>query len=135
MPVKGGTRILVVDDSPDLRSYLKLLLEGAGYDVVTAGNGNRAIEFQRETPCGVLVTDIFMPEGDGLETIARFRREFPTVRIIAISGGGRQMTGEKYLGLASIVGADATLPKPFESADLLQTLDRLLSAKSGKKEQ
>lgn len=124
-------RVLVVDDNEDLRLSMKLLLERAGYDVVTAADGNRALELQREFARDVLITDIFMPEADGMETIARFKREFPAVKIVAMSAGGRQMKIHSYLMAAGVVGADATLRKPFESATLLETLRNLFSAESG----
>ena len=119
-----------MDDDADMRLSMKLLLERAGYEVGTAPTGNRALELQRQAPCDVLITDIFMPDVDGLETIARFKREFPSVRIIAISGGTKNIMGGKYLSLANIVGADASLPKPFEKTALLEVLRGLTSARS-----
>jgi len=127
MTFKAKGRILVVDDNEDVRLSMKLLLERAGYEVTVAPDGNRALELQRECPCQVLVTDIFMPEADGMETIERFRREFRTVKIVAMSAGGRQMGSRRYLATAGDVGADATLQKPFEAATLLETLRGLLS--------
>lgn len=131
MVYKSTTRVLIVDDNADMRLSIKLLLERAGYEVGTAPTGNRAFELQRQAPCDVLITDIFMPDVDGLETIARFKREFPSVRIIAISGGTKNIMGGKYLSLANIVGADVSLLKPFETTALLEVLRGLTSAKSG----
>jgi CheY-like chemotaxis protein len=81
-------RILIVDDNADMRLTTKLLLEMEGYEVELAANGREAIEVQRARPAQVLLTDLFMPDADGFETIERFRKEFPGIRIIAMSGGG-----------------------------------------------
>ena len=115
-------RLLVADDSADMRESLKLVLERAGYEVALAADGTRALEMQRLRPADVLITDIFMPERDGLETITSFRREFPRTRIIAMSGGGVRVDGKLYLETAGIAGADAMLRKPFDPKSLLQVL-------------
>jgi CheY-like chemotaxis protein len=120
-------RVLVVDDNEDMLESTKILLERAGYDVEVASNGERAMILQRERPADVLITDIFMPDKDGVELISHFRQEFPAVRIIAMSGGGVR-TKRDYLADASLLGVDATLRKPFEPEALLQTLRRLLFA-------
>jgi CheY-like chemotaxis protein len=118
-------KLLVVDDSADTRQSMKLLLERAGYDVELAQNGARALEMQRAVAAEVVITDIFMPELDGLETIARFRREFPAVKIIAMTGGGMNFNRENYLLSADVAGADAVLRKPFEKSTLLQALQEV----------
>ena len=82
------TRVLVVDDNADMRLTMKLLLEHEGYEVELGANGREALEVQRARPSQVLITDLFMPDADGFETIERFRKEFPQIRIIAMSGGG-----------------------------------------------
>jgi CheY-like chemotaxis protein len=121
-------RVLVADDSADMRESLKLVLERAGYEVRLAADGSHALEMQRAAPCDVLITDIFMPECDGLETITGFRREFPAVKIIAMSGGGlRIVRGQQYLQTAQAAGADATLNKPFDPKSLLQVLQDFAS--------
>lgn len=119
------TRLLVVDDSADTRTSLKLLLERAGYHVELAENGAHALEAQRRAPVQVLITDIFMPETDGLETITRFRHDYPRVKIIAMSGGGARLRGAPYLETAAVAGADALLRKPFDIKALLEALRRL----------
>jgi CheY-like chemotaxis protein len=120
-----ATRLLVADDDADMRQSMRLLLQRAGYEVELAADGERALELQRSRPTDVLITDIFMPESDGLETIERFRREFPGVRIIAMSGGGVRFKGEAFLATAGIAGADAVLRKPFDKRALLDTLRSL----------
>lgn len=125
---KPTTRVLIVDDNADMRLGVQLVLERAGYEVATAANGARALELLRRAPPDVLITDIFMPEADGLETIARCKKEFPAVKIVAISGGGDRVRSKKYLSTAEVAGADAMLPKPFETAVLLETLQGLVAA-------
>ena len=112
---------MVVDDNADMRLVLKAALELEGYAVETAENGRHALEAQRAQPVDVLITDLFMPESDGFEAIDAFRREFPTTRIVVVSGGGQR--GKKnYLEAASLVGVDATLEKPFSVDALVATL-------------
>ena len=121
-------RLLIADDSADTRHSLQILLERAGYEVDVASNGRRALEQQRSRPSDVLITDIFMPDMDGLEAIRRFRHEFPRVKIIAMSGGaGIRVKSETYLETAGFVGADALLAKPFELKVLLQALQSVTS--------
>ena len=120
------TKLLVVDDNADTRQSMKLLLERAGYEVDVAQNGARAVEMQRALSAEILITDIFMPELDGLETIERFRREFPAVKIIAMTGGGMNFNRENYLLSADVAGADAVLRKPFEKSTLLQALQKVV---------
>ena len=118
-------RVLVADDSADLREAAKLLLEHAGYEVELVENGAQALEAQRSHAADVLITDIFMPQSNGLETIEAFRREFPQTKIIAISGGRARLGAEPYLDAAGLAGADATLLKPFDLRALLHTLSDL----------
>src|SRR5688572_26225145 len=87
-------RLLVVDDNEDMRQTMKRLLERLGYEVEIAANGARALEMQHKVAADVLITDIFMPDTDGLETINHFRTTFPNVKIIAMSGGGASIRGE-----------------------------------------
>ena len=118
-----GRRILVVDDNADMRLTMKLLLEHEGYEVELAANGREALEVQRARPSHVLVTDLFMPDADGFETIERFRKEFPQIRIIAMSGGGsKPELRTDHLPVASEIGAHATLRKPFPIEKLLEAL-------------
>lgn len=118
------TKILLADDDADLRLALRLSLEAAGYAVDVAANAQEALQRQRERPADVLVTDIFMPDSDGFEAIDAFRRDYPATKIVVVSGGGRRGKGD-YLATARLVGAHATLQKPFEVEDLLATLRAL----------
>ena len=115
------TRVLVVDDNPDIRASLKTLLEWLGYEVETARDGAAALEAQRERRAAVVITDIFMAGTEGIETIARFKAAWPQVRVIAMSGGGEHAR-QCYLQAALQVGADATMQKPFTVRTLLGAL-------------
>ena len=118
-------RLLVVDDNEDMRQTMKRLLERLGYEVEIAANGARALEMQRKVAADVLITDIFMPDTDGLETINQFKASVPDVKIIAMSGGGASIREADYLSTASVVGADAVLRKPFSKESLLEVLQGL----------
>ena len=120
-----GKRLLIVDDDADMRLSLKLALEMAGYTAELAADGREALAIQQQRPADVLITDIFMPERDGLETITAFRQEFPRTRIIAMSGGGVRVGGTIYLDTAGAAGADATLRKPFDPKALLGVLQSM----------
>jgi DNA-binding response OmpR family regulator len=117
-------RILVVDDNPDLRDSLRLLLGRLGYEAEGARDGQQAMDIQRRKPADLLLTDIFMPGKDGIETIEAFRREWPRMKIVAMSGGGEVATRD-YLGLAPDIGADAVLRKPFTLEHLQEVLRTL----------
>ena len=117
----GRTRVLVVDDHADLRSSLKELLELLGYEVETARDGAAALALHREQRVDVVITDIFMPGTEGMETIAKFKHGWPKLRVIAMSGGG-EVAKKSYLQDALHIGADAILTKPFT----LQTLRNAL---------
>ena len=121
-----SVRVLVVDDNPDMRSFVKLVLERAGFEAQVAADGQRALDLQRERPADVLITDIFMPESDGIELIARFKSGFPQVKIIAMSGGGH-VSKKDYLPVAADIGADAVLRKPFAAGTLLRMLQDLVA--------
>lgn len=114
-------RILVVDDRADMRESLKRLLEMLGYEVETALDGAAAVALQRRLGVAVVITDIFMAGTEGIETIALFKRHWPEVRVIAMSGGG-EVARNDYLRAALQVGADATLSKPFSVEQLLGAL-------------
>lgn len=117
-------RILVVDDDYQMREMLGVILERKGYDVKTASDGNAAIQLQQTKPFDIIITDIIMPEKEGLETISELRRGYPRLKIIAISGGGRYRP-EGYLELAKQLGADLVLAKPFGSWEILSAVKEL----------
>ena len=123
-----ATKILLIDDNEDLRVMLGEELVAAGYEVTAVANGNAGLAAVRKTPVDVVVTDLFMPERQGLETIAEIRRDFPRIKIIAISGGSSRLRDQRtdHLAIARDVGADEILRKPFEPVQLLGTIERLL---------
>lgn len=111
--------ILLVDDDKSVRALLKSLLEDEGYAVEQAGDGKSALEsFRRRLP-DIVVTDIVMPEREGLETIMEMRRINSHIKIIAMSGGGRHTGPSNYLNLAKDLGADYIIEKPFALSDFL----------------
>jgi two-component system, chemotaxis family, chemotaxis protein CheY len=123
-PHMSGRSILVVDDKAEVRQLLKTALEDAGYVVATAANGAEALARQRQSPAQVVITDLFMPDIDGFETIQALRASFPATRIVAISGDSER-TRHEYLQAAQLIGVDATLRKPISIDALLQTLESL----------
>ncbi|MDH3329555.1 MAG: response regulator [Desulfobulbaceae bacterium] len=120
-------RILIIDDDEQIRLILQQMMEWAGYEVMAAENGRVAMDIQRETPADLVITDLIMPEQEGLETISRLRKEFKGIKIIAISGGGR-IGPEAYLPAALEIGADRVFTKPFEFESLLGAVKELLGA-------
>jgi CheY-like chemotaxis protein len=118
-------RILIIDDNEAMRAVLSDLLTQAGYETVEAASGRAAVQVQRERPAELLITDIFMPETDGLEVILHFRQEFPAVKIIAVSGGGSRGMVE-LLGVARKMGAQRALIKPFSLEELLEAVAELI---------
>jgi CheY-like chemotaxis protein len=118
-------RILIIDDEDQPRRMLQQVLIRVGYDVVEARDGNEGLQLFRASPTDLIITDILMPEKEGLETIIDLRREFPAVKIIAISGGGR--TGNlNFLEVAKRLGAQRTLQKPFELQEMIAAVRDLL---------
>ncbi len=111
-------RVLVIDDEPLARFTMREILETAGHDVVEAKNGKQGISFQRAVPFDIVVTDIIMPEKEGVETIIELKRDFPDLPIIAISGGGRTRNLD-FLKIAEQYGADRILAKPFSEEELV----------------
>lgn len=118
-------RILVVDDDVPLCECLNLVLSRAGYDVVSVGDGVAALGEWHRRPFDLVITDLIMPEKEGLATIMELRKLAPRLKIIAISGGGRIAPGD-YLNLARHLGANAALAKPFSSEAMLSTVAQLL---------
>src|SRR5262249_55439314 len=101
--------ILIIDDDPEMSSVIGQTMQKCGYEVSLAGNGAEAFQMQCAKPAGLVITDLLMPEKDGLETIVDFRRDFPKVPIITISG--RSSTGF-FLYMATRLGAVRTIEKP-----------------------
>src|SRR5210317_1834310 len=105
--------ILIIDDDNQFRTMLRKMVERNGYEVIEASDGKEGIKLYRKNPTDLIITDLIMPEKDGIETIQELRKDFPDVKIIAISGGGR-LGPHDYLHLAKMLGAQRTLTKPIE---------------------
>ncbi len=121
----ANARILVIDDDELIRDTLRDVLEEAGYRVVEARDGAMGVRKHKANPCDLVITDIIMPEKEGLETIVELKRDYPQLRIIAVSGGGRVQKFD-FLSLAEQFGADRILQKPFKNTELLETVRTLL---------
>ncbi len=118
--------IIVIDDEVLVRQMLQKMLEVAGYKVVAAENGKVGLKLFTENPADLVITDIVMPEQEGIETIRLLKKVDPKVKFIAISGGGR-LDPEGYLLLAKKLGARKTLMKPFKREELLASVKEVLS--------
>lgn len=118
-------RILIIDDDLDLTISLQDLISGDGYLVSRAGDGKTGMEMQEANPFDMIITDIIMPEVDGLKVIITVRSKFPDTKLIAISGGG-YISSRNYLLMAKELGASMVLCKPFDYALLRSEIKRLV---------
>jgi len=118
--------VLVIDDDEMLRGVLVQTLERAGYEVVEAPHGAAGIELFRASPADLVITDLIMPEKEGIETMLELRREFPQLPIIAVSGGART-AGRDYLPIARHLGVRHALAKPFSRQEILDAVRDALS--------
>lgn len=116
--------ILLIDNDQAVREALGARLTAAGYSVRGASNGRLGVNAFRKAPTDLVITDLYMPDRDGLEVIEALRRTHPLVKIIAMSGASGSMG---YLQLAQSLGAMATLRKPFTTAALLAIAAELLN--------
>lgn len=114
-------RVLLVDDDAFVRHSLETVLRRQGCTVVAAENGKQALRLLAQGEYDWVVTDLVMPEMEGMELIREVRRQFPAVRILAMSGGGR-VAPCNYLPMARMLGAHRVLEKPFLFVDLLSAL-------------
>ena len=117
--------IIIIDDDNAVRGTMRVILERAGYQVIEAADGQDGIERYRDAHADLVITDLFMPGIDGIETIQTLRNEFPDARILAVSGGG-SVDAEGPLTDARLLGADATLAKPFAIDELLRRVGDLI---------
>ena len=121
-------RILVIDDDPTIRALVAGILETQGHSVVDAKDGRAGVALFGRESVDLVVTDIVMPEQEGIETIGAVRRLNRAVPILAISGSATVGGSGDYLRAAAALGATATLQKPFTADQLAGTIERLLSA-------
>jgi CheY-like chemotaxis protein len=131
------TSIILVDDEPDIRDSVQRILEQAGYEVRVAASGSEGIAEYRRLPADLLITDMIMPNGHGLDVIRELRKDYPALCILAISGGGNfgaqsYQTGAistaAYLAAATAAGAKVALTKPFTREKLLASVLEVLRA-------
>ncbi|NOQ46716.1 MAG: response regulator [Desulfobulbaceae bacterium] len=120
-------RILVVDDEEQIRSMLKQMLEHEGYEVHAAQNGEEGMTLVGRYAFDLVITDMIMPVKDGLKFIMELVRDYPDLKILAISGGGA-IKAERYLTMAGYLGDIATLEKPFKRETLLELVQQQFSS-------
>ena len=118
-------RILLIDDDEALRGVIALSLANAGHDVIQALDGRQGVELSRVSSFDIVVTDLVMPQQEGMETIAILRREQPNLPIIAISGG--LPNSDLYLEIAGKIGARRVLQKPFAVSALIAIISEVLA--------
>jgi len=118
-------KVLVIDDDPGFRRMIRMILTRMHHDVVEARDGNEGVaNFKAENP-DLVISDIVMPDKEGIQTILEIRALAPDAKIIAMSGGGVSV-GTGYLGAALKLGADLVLSKPFRPAELTAIVEQLL---------
>lgn len=119
-------QILIVDDEEAVRYALQRVLTAHGFECHTVDNGQAALRYLADNTVALVITDIIMPDIEGVELIHRLRRNHLKMPVLAISGGGR-INAIEHLKLASALGASATLPKPFDNDELVAMVRRLLA--------
>ena len=124
-------KILVLDDEPSILLMIKKMLEKAGHEVAIALNGKEGMLLFEKNKPDLLITDIIMPEKEGLETIFELRKMYPDLKIIAISGGGR-ISPDGYLPGAKLLGANMVFQKPLNQKEFVNAVAQLLGENKGK---
>lgn len=117
--------ILVIDDSNTIRNGITLVLKEGGYRVIVAKNGKEGLYFFDEIAPNLVITDIIMPEQDGMEVIRKIREKNKIVKIIAMSAGGR-LSSDNYLKMAKLLGANKVINKPFKLEQMLEEVKQIL---------
>lgn len=118
-------RVLVVEDDRAIREMCTVILEGENYTVLKAVNGKDATKIlDEESDIDLIITDIIMPEKEGIQFIREIKRTYPDIKILAISGGGA-IDAKQYLELAQNLGADSILEKPFDDQDLMDAINKI----------
>ncbi|MFN2511864.1 MAG: response regulator [Pyrinomonadaceae bacterium] len=120
------TRILVIDDDPQVLDILAEMLMDAGYEVQKAINGTEGVRLFSQSAFDLVLTDLLMPEKDGLEVVMELRKDFPQVKIITLSGGDTY--GNSSLETSRLCGAAGTIRKPFREDQLLETVQQVLES-------
>ncbi|WP_414660956.1 response regulator [Horticoccus sp. 23ND18S-11] len=120
--------ILVADDEDSIRALIQHFLGNAGHTVTVVGNAREACDVMAKQRFDLVITDVLMPEGDGIDLITELKKVQPGARILAMSGGGRYLEGSDYLKLARGIGAHGALMKPFTWAQLQAAMDQALAS-------
>jgi len=123
--------ILIIDDNEQIRAFLRKVLEEAGYIVTEASNGRKGLRQFQQTPSALVITDLLMPDMDGLEVTMALHRESPTVKIIVLTGGSGE---HDFLDAAKLLGAHRTMKKPVIITELLRAVQEELQKGSPLKE-
>ena len=124
-PGKEEMNILIIDDEPDVREMISRMLREVDYEIHTAEDGVAGLQkFHEFSSFDLVITDIIMPEMEGIETIRQIKARSPKTKILAISGGGRG-DAKNYLSIALSIGADSVLSKPFVKQELMNHLEKL----------
>lgn len=124
---EASPRVLVIDDDELVRATLVDTLQTAGINVITAANGRIGVELLETAKVQAVITDILMPDQEGLETIREIKKSYPGLGILAISGGGASGIDTQLLKFARELGADRTLPKPFSARELVTAVRAVLA--------
>lgn len=120
-------RVLIVDDEAQMRGLLEDLLEG-DYQVLTASNGAEALQLLQQDGAELIITDLVMPKMNGIDLVMAVRKQYPALKIIAISGGGGITGRFDYLPVANLVGAARVIRKPFDLAEMRTAVREVLAA-------
>ncbi|MEI7748420.1 MAG: response regulator [Chlorobiaceae bacterium] len=118
-------KILVIDDDDAVRKFISIALKKENHTVFEADNGKTGLQIlQKQHDISIMITDLIMPEMEGIETIIEVKQKYPAIKILAISGGGK-VSPENYLVLANALGANNTLKKPFSGQELIKVIENL----------
>lgn len=123
----GKAKILLIEDDELVRALIAEVIMQAGYEVTQAENGKVGTKLFFENQFDLVITDIFMPEQDGIETILKLTKKQPGVKVFAISGGGERQSGGMFLDHAKLLGAHKVFAKPVEPKELLSAIKEELS--------
>lgn len=126
LPMKSLS-ILVADDEPEIRDLIMRWLEREGYNVTSAKNGVEAAALSQAKAFDLIVTDVIMPERDGVQLITEIKKNRPGARVLAMSGGGRVLDGTDCLRMAQGLGAQVAIMKPFNREAFLAAVSQTLA--------
>ena len=123
--------VLIADDEDSIATLVRRCVESAGHRAVCVSSAKQASAELMKAPFDLVITDVLMPDGDGLDLISGLKKAQPTARILAISGGGRYMEGDDCLRMARGLGAHAAITKPFNCEQLLEAVQKAMANPTG----